>query len=104
MYFLFAIKTDLIAVMQLNRTKSSVTNPVNVNPILYAPYDANGPLNCRIFIDHSIVEIFINDGKYCLTTRIYPSTPENEQQIQLFANDGSATFETQVYTLNAIWL
>jgi fructan beta-fructosidase len=42
----------------------------------------NGKLNMTIFIDHSIVEVFANDGELVMTTQIFPDP----------SNDGMALF------------
>lgn len=34
-------------------------------------------MNMRIFIDHSSVELFINDGRYTFTAHVYPTIREN---------------------------
>jgi sucrose-6-phosphate hydrolase SacC (GH32 family) len=93
----------VLAVMQVNRTLSSLENPVNVNPILYVPYDTTARLQVQIYVDHSIIEVFINGGKYCITTRIYPSTPAPDQHVEVFANGGSIQFMAHVYTMNGVW-
>lgn len=46
-------------------------------------------LSLRIFIDRSSVEVFVNDGDACLSSRIYPQ--EAQRQLYLFANNGCAT-------------
>ena len=35
------------------------------------------PLHLRVFIDHSIVEVFVN-GKQCITSRVYPGLKESD--------------------------
>lgn len=43
-------------------------------------------LNLRIFFDRSSVEVFVQDGEACLSSRIYP----DDRQLSLFAWSGSA--------------
>jgi beta-fructofuranosidase len=44
-------------------------------------------LDLRIFLDHSVLEIFIN-GQEVLTCRVYPTSAE-ASTISLFAEDGT---------------
>ncbi len=46
------------------------------------------PLKLRIFIDHSSVEVFVNQGEACMTSRIYPQP--DDRQLTLFAEQGRA--------------
>lgn len=45
-------------------------------------------LALRIFIDRSSIEVFVNDGEACFTSRVYPEA--NKRQLTLFAERGSA--------------
>jgi len=49
--------------------------------------EKNEPLNFRIFLDRSVMEIFVSK-RLCLTHRIYP-TRDDSKGIVLFAKDGS---------------
>ncbi|MDR0352394.1 MAG: GH32 C-terminal domain-containing protein [Opitutaceae bacterium] len=56
------------------------------------------PVDLRVFIDKSIVEIFVND-RQCLTQRVYPTRPD-AKNITLTAN-GAVTFEKlQVWNMH----
>lgn len=50
--------------------------------------DTMKTLTLRIFIDHSSIEVFVNQGEACLTSRIYPQ-PE-QRPLTLFADNGRA--------------
>ncbi|MFV8801674.1 glycoside hydrolase family 32 protein [Yersinia sp. LJYL362] len=47
-----------------------------------------GLLSLRIFIDSSSLEVFINDGQACMSSRIYPT--EHERCLSLYAENGQA--------------
>ncbi len=47
-------------------------------------------LELRIFIDHSSIEVFVNHGESCLTSRIYPST--EARGIAAYAENGEAHY------------
>ena len=60
------------------------------------------PLRLRVFIDHSVVEVFAND-RQCLTIRTYPSR-EDSQQVSLRARGGSATLKKlTAWKMKSIW-
>ena len=48
--------------------------------------DSDELLNFHIFIDHSVMEVFVND-RLCLTHRIYP-TQEDSDDIVIFSKRG----------------
>ena len=52
-------------------------------------------LKLRVFIDCSSIEVFVNDGEACLSSRIYPQ--EGERQLSLFAGNGSAMLSNGGY-------
>ena len=61
------------------------------------PLGDAGELTLRVFFDRSSVEVFVNDGEACLSSRIYPE----QRQLQAFAWSGSATFiESGSWSLN----
>lgn len=53
------------------------------------PLTLDHDLHLRVFIDSSSVEVFVNDGEACLSSRIYPDT--NQRDLRLFAWSGSAS-------------
>lgn len=59
------------------------------------PLPAGDRLALRIFIDRSSVEVFVNDGDACLSSRIYPQ--ETQRQLAIFASSGSATLSSGGY-------
>lgn len=46
-------------------------------------------LNLRVFFDSSSVEVFVNDGEACLSSRIYPQS----RQLEVFAWSGNAVLK-----------
>lgn len=50
------------------------------------PLPAAPDLSLRLFFDRSSIEVFVNDGEACLTSRIFPQ----HRQLSLFAWSGSA--------------
>ena len=53
------------------------------------PLTAGASLKLRLFFDSSSVEVFVNDGEACLSSRIYPDAARRE--LMLFAWSGSAS-------------
>lgn len=73
-------------------------NPATM-PISLAPGEA---LELHIFLDHSIIEIFVQ-GRLYLACRVYP-TREDSQSLRLFTRKGNATFTyIKVWQMKAIW-
>jgi len=63
---------------------------------------SNKPLDFHIFIDKSVVELFINN-KTCFTTRFYPKK-NKKQEIELFSTNGRARIsELDVWGMKSIW-
>ena len=59
-------------------------------------------LSFHIFIDKSVVEIFINNRE-CLTNRIYPET-ENCNGFDIYAINGEVRLKSlDLWTLKSIW-
>jgi sucrose-6-phosphate hydrolase SacC (GH32 family) len=54
------------------------------------PQTSGQPLNFHIFLDGSVLEVFINDER-ALSTRIYPEKPESTG-LELYVTGGTATF------------
>lgn len=52
----------------------------------------NGKIKLHIFFDHSIIEVFANDGIAVMTTQIFPD--ENDNGVELFSEGGATKFET----------
>lgn len=57
-----------------------------------------GSLNLQIFVDVSVVEIFINDGKQVATTRVFPN--ETNSDILLTGQNGH--FSGNIWTLRSM--
>ncbi|CAI0746211.1 glycoside hydrolase family 32 protein [Serratia entomophila] len=59
-------------------------------------------LPLRLFIDRSSLEVFVNQGEACLTSRIYPA--DGRCDLSLFAEGGQAQFgDMEGWRLESIW-
>jgi beta-fructofuranosidase len=66
------------------------------------PLPEGAELSLRVFIDRSSLEVFVNQGVACLTSRIYPT--DNSRNVSLFAESGQAQFTAlQAWALESIW-
>ena len=64
--------------------------------------NANDPVALRIFLDKSVMEVFVNGGQACATRVIYPG--ENDLGIELFAEEGNVTVRSvDIWTMQSIW-
>ena len=60
------------------------------------------PLRLRIFVDHSIVEVFAND-RQCLTLRTYPER-EDSSGVSVFARGSDARLASfDIWQMRSIW-
>jgi beta-fructofuranosidase len=56
------------------------------------PIEAKEKTDLRIFLDKSVLEVFVDHGRHCVTKVIRPKIENN--YIQVSAEDGEATFES----------
>ena len=64
--------------------------------------DSQGKLYLRIFLDRSVIEVFVN-GEVAMAARVYPSRPDS-QGIRLFAAGGEARVKTlDTWQMSPIW-
>jgi beta-fructofuranosidase len=87
----------------VERERSSEDQRADINaatmPVALAPGE---PLELRIFIDHSIIELFVN-GRHCLAARVYP-TRRDSTGLRLFANGSPAKVVlAEIWEIDAIW-
>ncbi|HEY9045767.1 MAG TPA: glycoside hydrolase family 32 protein, partial [Ohtaekwangia sp.] len=61
-----------------------------------------GKLKLHVFVDNSIVEVYINDGEQVITDQIFPTS--TEYSLQQFSEGGNATTHIQVWKMKSIWL
>lgn len=61
----------------------------------------DGKLKLHVFIDHSIVEVFINDGESVITNQVFPT--ESPSRIEVFSSNGEAETRVSAWTLKSIW-
>ncbi|OJD31474.1 glycoside hydrolase family 32 protein [Diplodia corticola] len=100
----------------LNRARSSlITNFTHssfnayLEPFLFPAFDNETadpvpePLTFDIFVDASLLEVFVND-RVALSTRVYPSRAD-ALQAALVATEGSAAFRDVTYwdTMTHVW-
>jgi len=55
-------------------------------------------------IDKSLIEVYLNDGRVCITRVIWPYYEMGNLRIQVFAENGSATLKaSDVWKIKPIW-
>jgi beta-fructofuranosidase len=66
------------------------------------PTRTNGRNKLRIFLDRSVLEVFLNEGSECVTRVVYPS--ESAASVELFSESGVTRFHrVQAWPLRPIW-
>ncbi|MFI5706524.1 glycoside hydrolase family 32 protein [Kribbella sp. NPDC051620] len=88
--------------LRLDRANSSLDPDVDRTPLAGAlPIPADGSVELRIIVDHSVLEIFAN-GR-ALTARIYPTRPD-ATGVSLRVSDGAVRLEQlDAWTMADIW-
>lgn len=83
-----------------DRSKSGLGSQVETfSPIDLKP---DQTISLQIFIDHSSIEVFINDGESVISNRIYPNP--GSINYDLFATGGSMEIlDIKAWTLKSIW-
>ena len=62
----------------------------------------SGRLKLHLFIDKSVIEVFINDGVTSVTRVEYPG--ENDLGVSVFAENGKATLKSlNAWEMKSIW-
>lgn len=62
----------------------------------------NGTLNLRILVDHSVVEVFANNGEKVMSIQAFPG--EQYEGINLFTENAPTTFrKVEFYPLRSVW-
>jgi fructan beta-fructosidase len=62
----------------------------------------NKKLKLRIFFDHSIVEVFVNDGESVMTMQIFPE--ETDDEITLFSEGAANLFgNVKIWDIRSAW-
>lgn len=87
----------------IDRSRASLNQAVEYNEQrTRCELAAHEGVTLHIFLDHSVVEIFVNE-RVCLSSRIYPTLRESVG-VRLFASGGKARLVSlDVWELGAIW-
>ena len=88
----------------IKRDHSSLSYEVN-RDILPAPVTLTPgqTLRLHIFLDRSVIEVFINDGAHTLASRIYPTLPDS-LGVGLYSRGGDAQLlSLDVWEMASIW-
>ncbi|WP_052702783.1 glycoside hydrolase family 32 protein [Paenibacillus beijingensis] len=98
------------ACLFLDRTRSGFSDiqsrsggPAGFAKRFEAPYStAERRVKLHVFVDVSIVEVFVDDGERVITSLIYPDAASGS--LELYASGGSALFSNlNIYPLRSIW-
>jgi len=85
----------------LDRTHSSLSTERNkgINKA-NVPLSSYKSINLHVFIDHSVIEVYINH-RYAFATRVYPINPS--KRVALSINKGLARVEIKAWKMKSIW-
>jgi fructan beta-fructosidase len=86
--------------LSIDRSNAGQSAPGFILPQIAPLALEDGRLTLRIFVDHTSVEVFANDGQIVLTSQIFPSASSNG--VALFSTGGPAQLiALDVYELGA---
>ena len=86
----------------IDRSCHSLAKEVNREPhVTMLRLAADEPLELRIFIDHSVLEVFAN-GRAFVASRIYPTRPDS-LQVALIADGELEVPQLDAWTLQPAW-
>ena len=90
--------------LQIDVSESSLRSDVWARSAEVGPISMNKgePLELRIFVDRSIIEVFANN-RQCLTVRVYPER-DDSRGLSLFARGGNAKLiSLDCWQMRSIW-
>lgn len=92
------------SVITLDNTNSSILPDVKSRPEELAPVviGKNEPLKLRIFIDKSVVEVFVNGRQY-LCERVYPGLEASKGISFLARGSGAVVKSFDAWQMKSIW-
>ena len=97
-------KRSRYGLISLETSMASTLADVGLRPPETAPVllEKGEPLKLRVFVDKSVVEVFVND-KQCIATRVFPGLPESKG-ISFLAKGGSAKItKATAYKMKSIY-
>jgi sucrose-6-phosphate hydrolase SacC (GH32 family) len=87
-------------IVAIDRSNSTVATDADKG-ITTAPMP-HGPSTLHIFVDHSVIEIFANNGTSNIITRVYPTL--GGQGVSVFVEgEGRVQLDIQAWELGSIW-
>ncbi len=88
----------------IDRSHASLDTTLDRGPAV-APIKstAEAPVTLHIFLDRSVIEVFTDDGRTILATRIYPTRPDS-LGLSLFSRGGPAVIKSlDIWEMGSIW-
>jgi sucrose-6-phosphate hydrolase SacC (GH32 family) len=89
----------------INRTKTNSFSDRSFSDIRYFTAPVNltvDKIKFKVFVDNSIVEVFVNDGESVFTVQAFPVHSDKNIKILNTTTPGSVK-NLQVYPLQSIW-
>lgn len=77
-------------------------NFASLNRFETMPLSKTKLVRLQVFFDHSMAEVFVNDGEAVLTAQLFPGVTDNG--IELFSSGGKCTISSlKIWTIRSIW-
>lgn len=89
----------------INKTQTGGDGPQDVTSLSLTMKGDESVVRVRVFVDHSIVEAFVQGGRTRITSRVYPANPSLASGVAVYASGSGATLiNATVYALDSIWV
>jgi fructan beta-fructosidase len=89
----------------MDRTQSGDTSfhdTFSERTVALMPTD-DATVSLHIYVDHSVVEVFGNDGYVAMTNRIFPDP--SQDAVEIYAIGGTVTLKSlDIWEVNSIWI
>lgn len=66
-------------------------------------YTPAGPVKFRVFVDHSIVEVFVDGGKKVFTAQFYPDEKDTGIEIFSTSKQAAGVMACYLYGIKSVW-
>lgn len=67
------------------------------------PYTPSAPFEMKVFVDHSIIEVFVTGGERVMTAQFFPSPKDNGIEIFSTSQNAAGVGHCYVYEMKSAW-
>ena len=98
----YDVATQQLYMDRTNSGDTSFHESFAERTVALMPVD-DGTVKLHIFVDHSVVEVFGNDGYAAMTNRIFPNPAQDE--VEIYSIGGKVTLKSlDIWEMESIWV